>query len=102
MRAFQEERAELRREGRPEAEMNALFEEVQAYVDGLFAAAPQQGAIGAFEGAYYAPSGYYRPAMNCLMFTRHEAFCPVCAAAIEETIDLYAERGANRPAAGER
>jgi hypothetical protein len=93
MRAFQAERAELRRAGRPEAEMNALFTKVQSFVDKLFAEAPERGAIGAFEGAYYAASGYYRPAMNCLMFTRHEAFCPVCAAAVEETIDLYAGPG---------
>ena len=27
--------------------------------------------------------------MNCMMFTRHERFCRVCQAAIEEVIDLY-------------
>ena len=96
MRAFQAERAELRRVGRPEAEMNALFTKVQSFVDSLFVEAPDSAAIGAFEGAYYAASGYYRPAMNCLMFTRHEAFCPVCAAAVEATIDLYAGAGGDR------
>jgi hypothetical protein len=93
MRAFQRERADLRARGRPESEMNALFREVQGFADGLFGKASHRDGIGAFEGAYYAATGYYRPAMNCLMFTRHDAFCPVCEASVETIIDLYTERG---------
>ena len=34
--------------------------------------------------------GLYRPAADCVMFTRDEVgFCPVCAAAIERIIDLH-------------
>jgi hypothetical protein len=51
--------------------------------------------VGAFEGANYEATGYYRPAMQCLMFDRSEAFCPVCADGITEIIDLYA--GPARP-----
>ena len=29
------------------------------------------------------------PQLNCLMFTRGEAFCDVCAEAVEDIIDLY-------------
>lgn len=89
-RDYQARRRKIRDEGRPEAEMNTLFAEAQAWFDRLLGQAPHAGAIGAFEGAYYESRGYYRPAMNCLMFTRHPAFCPVCSAAVSETIDLYA------------
>ncbi len=92
MRDYQAERAELRRAGRPEAEMNALFERAQAFSEALFAGSPHRGSVGAFEGAFYAATGYYRPALDCLMFTRHDAFCPVCAAAVDEIIDLYTDR----------
>jgi hypothetical protein len=92
MRAYQAERAELRRAGRPETEMNALFERAQTFSDALFAGSPQRASVGAFEGAFYSATGYYRPALDCLMFTRHDAFCPVCAAAVDEIIDLYTSR----------
>jgi hypothetical protein len=45
--------------------------------------------VGAFEGANYQATGYYRPEQNCLMFTRTERFCVVCRAAIEAVIDEY-------------
>ena len=50
------------------------------------------GRVGAFEGAIYEAQGLYRPAADCIMFTRDEVgFCPVCARATEEIIDLYAK-----------
>ncbi len=91
-RGYQARRARLRQENRPEAEMNALFHEFQRFADGLFAGQPHAEAVGAFEGANYEATGFYRPAMNCLMFTRHDRFCSVCRAAIEEIIDLHASR----------
>ena len=45
--------------------------------------------LGAFEGASYAATGYYRPQMQCLMFDRSDAYCDVCSDAVEEIIDLY-------------
>ena len=89
-RDFQAQRRKIRDEGGPEVEMNALFAQAQAWFDRLLGQAPFAEAVGAFEGAYYESRGYYRPAMNCLMFTRHPVFCPVCSAAVSETIDLYA------------
>jgi len=45
--------------------------------------------VGAFQGANYSSTGYYRPELQCLMFDRSEAFCDVCAEAVGEIIDLY-------------
>ncbi|HEX9171324.1 MAG TPA: M64 family metallopeptidase [Telluria sp.] len=91
-RAYQKRRAALRASNRPESEMNALFREDLARTNALFSTAPQRQAIGAFEGANYEASGYYRPAMQCIMFDRSEKFCPVCQDGISEIIDLYARR----------
>jgi IgA peptidase M64/peptidase M64-like protein len=91
-RDVQARRKALRAERRPESEMSALFGEEQAHVDALFADAKYRDAVGAFEGANYAPTGYYRPQMQCLMFTRADAFCSVCRHAIEDIIELYVAR----------
>lgn len=89
-RAYQARRTALRAANRPEAEMSALFREDLAYSNALFSPAPQRHAIGAFEGAIYEASGFYRPAMQCIMFDRSETFCKVCQDAITTIIDLYA------------
>jgi len=89
-RAYQKKRAALRAANRPESEMNALFREDLARSNALFDKQPHRHAIGAFEGANYEASGYFRPAMQCLMFDRSESFCPVCQDGISEIIDLYA------------
>lgn len=89
-RAYQKKRAALRAANRPESEMDALFREDLRRTDVLFASQPHRHAVGAFEGANYEASGYYRPAMQCLMFDRSEAFCPVCQDGIADIIDLYA------------
>jgi hypothetical protein len=89
-RAYQKRRAALRAANRPESEMSALFKEDLAHSTALFSKAQYRTAIGAFEGANYEASGYYRPAMQCIMFDRSEQFCPVCRDGISEIIDLYA------------
>ncbi len=83
-------RRALREQRRPESEMSALFTEEQRFADGLFDDHPNRHVVGAFEGANYQAKGYYRPQMQCLMFTRHDAFCDVCAEAVDAIIDLYA------------
>jgi hypothetical protein len=88
-RGIQARRVKVRAEKRPEAEMSALFREEQAHVEALFADARYRDAVGAFEGANYAANGYYRPQLQCMMFSRAEAFCAVCQRAIEDIIDLY-------------
>ena len=95
-REYQKRRAALRAANRPESEMNALFHEDLAHTRELFATAQYRNAIGAFEGANYEASGYYRPAMQCIMFDRSEQFCQVCRDGISEIIDLYARPGASR------
>jgi len=87
--ALQARRAQMRADDVPEAEMNALFRYNQEYSEELFAGNPYKDVIGAFEGANYQAKGYYRSEQNCLMFTRTEQFCTVCAAAIEKVIDEY-------------
>jgi NADH pyrophosphatase NudC (nudix superfamily) len=70
--------------------MSALFKEDLQHSNALFDKAQYRHAIGAFEGANYEASGYYRPAMQCIMFDRSEKFCPVCSDGISDIIDLYA------------
>jgi hypothetical protein len=95
-REYQKKRAALRAANRPESEMSALFREDLAHTKALFAQAPYRKAIGAFEGANYEATGYYRPAMQCIMFDRSEQFCPVCQDGIGDIIDLYAGHPAKR------
>ncbi|MGQ0732185.1 MAG: IgA Peptidase M64 [Acidobacteriota bacterium] len=88
-RAYQERRGKIRADNRPEEEMEALFAEVRGYETRLFAAEPHLHKVGAFEGAMYEATGYYRPEVDCIMFTRSETFCAVCRQAIEAVIALY-------------
>jgi hypothetical protein len=88
-RDYQKERAELRTANRPEAEMNALFRREREFTQRLLNASPNSRNVGAFEGANYQASGYYRSEMQCIMFSRIDRFCGVCRDAIEEIIDLY-------------
>jgi hypothetical protein len=89
-REYQKRRAALRAANRPESEMNALFRKDLARTRELFAGTQYRTAIGAFEGANYEAQGYYRPALQCIMFDRSEQFCQVCRDGISEIIDLYA------------
>jgi len=87
--AYQKVRAQMRKDNVPEEQMNGLFRSNQAIVEGMFSKAPGRDLIGAFEGANYQATGYFRPAQNCLMFTRTTYFCTVCANAVEQIIDQY-------------
>jgi len=87
--AIQQQRAHMRRENVSEEKMNELFRYTKQHVEALFEESGQAGIIGAFEGGNYAAEGYYRSEQNCLMFTRTEDFCTVCAEAIEKVIDEY-------------
>jgi len=87
--AYQERRRKMREADVPEAEMNELFRYTQDYVENLFSMSEYRDAVGAFEGAHYQAEGYYRSEQNCVMFTRTDAFCLVCRAAINRVIDEY-------------
>jgi hypothetical protein len=67
---FQARRRAIRARKRPEEEMDALFRESRP---GPRASSPLRGKAGAFEGAMYEATGYYRPQADCIMFTRDEA-----------------------------
>jgi hypothetical protein len=69
--------------------MEALFRENREFEIKFFAKEKYFGKVGAFEGAMYEAKGYYRPEVDCIMFTRSQAFCAVCRRAIERVIDLY-------------
>jgi hypothetical protein len=89
-RDIQERRRKIRAENRPEAEMDALFREQMTFDMRLLGGSPHAGRVGAFEGANYEARGYYRPQVDCIMFTRDEVpFCAVCQRAISRIIDLY-------------
>jgi IgA Peptidase M64/Peptidase M64 N-terminus len=91
-REIQKRRGQLRKDRRPESEMEALFHEERAYEETLFGKEKYARRVGAFEGAIYESRGYYRPEVNCIMFTRTDHFCAVCRRAIERIIDLYSRR----------
>ena len=88
-RDIQKRRAQLRKERRPESEMEALFREELKFEQELFAREKYAGQVGAFEGAIYESKGFYRPEIDCIMFTRTNHFCAVCRRAIERIIKLY-------------
>jgi hypothetical protein len=91
-REIQKRRTQLRKDKRPESEMEALFREERAHEDVMFAQEKYKGRVGTFEGAIYESRGYYRPEVDCIMFTRTNHFCAVCRRAIERIIDLYSVR----------
>jgi hypothetical protein len=88
-REIQKRRVQLRKDKRPEEEMEALFKEELAHEEQMFKAEKHVGQVGAFEGAMYEAKGYYRPEVDCIMFSRTDHFCKVCRAAIERVIKMY-------------
>jgi hypothetical protein len=91
-RAQQAVRAERVAAGASEEEMEALFREVKVTTAPMLEAEPWFGKVGAFEGAAYEAKGLYRPAVDCIMFTRNPtSFCKVCERGLERVIDLYAK-----------
>ena len=89
-RAYQKRRTAIRQENRPESEMEALFFENLRSEQEMFKKEKYWGKVGAFEGANYEAKGYYRPQVDCIMFSRTDYFCKVCKRGIEDVIKLYA------------
>ena len=95
---YQARRREIRAEDRPESEMSALFREEQAFTTGLLSSAEHAGRVGAFQGANYDAEVFYRPEIDCVMFTRDEVpFCAVCRRALEAVIDRYTRPEGEKP-----
>ena len=91
-REYQKRRAQIRKDNRPESEMEALFRENLASEQAMFRKEKYWGRVGAFEGAMYEAKGYYRPEVDCIMFSRTNHFCAVCRRAIARVIEMYARR----------
>ena len=70
--------------------MEALFREDRRMVEAMMAKEKYAARVGAFEGAMYEAKGFYRPQVDCIMFSRTNFFCKVCKRAIERVIKLYA------------
>ena len=87
---YQKRRQAIRAANRPEAEMDALFREAMAQSIAILAKSPYATNVGAFEGANYEAKGYYRPQVDCIMFSRNVPwFCAVCRRALEMVLNLY-------------
>ncbi|MCA1581208.1 MAG: IgA Peptidase M64 [Acidobacteria bacterium] len=90
---IQKRRRQIRAENRPEQEMDRLFLEQKAEETKLLSGDPNAKKVGAFEGSLYEATGYYRPQIDCIMFSRNDVpFCPACRRAIERIIALYVRR----------
>lgn len=87
--AIQKRRGEIRKQKLPESVMEALFREELKYEQSMFHKEKYYGRVGAFEGSIYEAKGYYRPEVDCIMFTRTNHFCAVCRRAIERIVELY-------------
>ncbi len=90
--SVQQKRKQIRKENRPESEMDALFSAERDQEEKILATGTYANSVGAFEGANYESTGYYRPETNCIMFTRAQHFCRVCQNAIEKVIGFYAQK----------
>ena len=89
--SIQKRRSQLRKDQRPESEMEALFHEELKHEQTMFGQEKYAGKVGAFEGSIYEARGYYRPEVDCIMFSRTDHFCTVCRHAIERIIKMYAQ-----------
>jgi hypothetical protein len=87
--AIQKRRAEIRKQKLPESVMEALFREELKHEQEMWRQEKYVGHVGAFEGSIYEAKGYYRPEVDCIMFSRTDHFCAVCRHAIERIIKMY-------------
>jgi hypothetical protein len=85
---YQKRRAELAARNADDKEVEALMREVKVSSGKLLGAESFAGKVGAFQGSCYEAKSLYRPAVDCIMFTRNPtAFCPVCERAVSRVID---------------
>ncbi|MFL5321440.1 MAG: IgA Peptidase M64 [Myxococcaceae bacterium] len=88
---IQKLRREIRAKNQPESEMDKLFVAQQKEETELLSSQKYAGKVGAFEGCNYESKGFYRPQVDCVMFSRNQVpFCKVCQRGIDTIIDLYA------------
>jgi hypothetical protein len=91
--AYQTRRREIREQNLPESAMEAHFRKSAADETTLLGKDTYSGSVGAFEGANYEATGYYRSQTDCVMFTRNPVpFCATCKKAIHDMIHFYTSR----------
>lgn len=79
----------LNKKNVPASEIEKFKNERQKWLDEFFADHKYCGKTGAFEGAGYSSEGLYRPALNCIMFSKGlVGFDVVCKNAIEKRINF--------------
>jgi len=91
--------ARLTREGADEEEITKAKEEADALskanadrYNKLFKESDLKDVVGAFEGAGYMSEGFYRPQLDCIMFsTGVKPYCRVCERAVEARLKWYLE-----------
>ncbi|MCL1892849.1 MAG: IgA Peptidase M64 [Holophagaceae bacterium] len=84
---YQEKRKEIRDQNLPESVMEALFRANATRETPLLGKDKYSRKIGAFEGANYEATGYYRSQTDCIMFSRNSVpFCVACQDAIRNII----------------
>ncbi len=87
---IQTERRAIRAANKPEKVMEDLFRRELEHETRLLGTDTHSGKVGAFEGANYETTGYFRSQEDCIMFTRDEVgFCAACRRAIENVIRQY-------------
>ncbi len=70
--------------------MTRLFREELEAETRLLASAEHAGKVGMFQGANYDAEAFYRPEIDCIMFTRNRVpFCRVCQRALAGVIDRH-------------
>ncbi|MBN1938102.1 MAG: peptidase M64 [Candidatus Aminicenantes bacterium] len=75
-----------------EEESERKSKEQADWVDRFLGASKFAGKAGVYEGAGYAAKGLYRPAVDCIMFTKgKKPYCPVCEEAVRQMILFYAK-----------
>ncbi len=89
---IQKERRAIRAANQPERVMEALFHREMAHETTLLGTDTHSGQVGAFEGANYEATGYFRSQEDCIMFTRDEVgFCAACRKALVGVITQYTQ-----------
>lgn len=94
-----QEIAAAMRGGAPVAKVDALKAKSEALslehaklMDAYLEKSNFRATLGAFEGAGYASKGLYRPALDCIMFSKGEKpFCAVCDRALREVVRRQGE-----------
>jgi hypothetical protein len=70
--------------------MTRLFRDELEVMTKLLASAEHARTVGLFQGANYDAQAFYRPEIDCVMFTRNNVpFCRVCQRALARVIDRH-------------